>query len=112
MAINESIKDTRETLAGGLKSVIQDAQDLVDTTGNHEDQGDDRGDRYTLARERLKAALQSAKAELPKVTKKAVEKSKHAAHVTDEYVGGNPWKAVGVAAAIGLLVGVVIGRGK
>ncbi|MGS0742635.1 DUF883 family protein [Glaciimonas sp. GG7] len=109
MAINESIKDTRDTLAGGLKSVIQDAQDLVDTTGNHEDHGDDR---YTLARERLKAALQTAKSELPKVTKKAVEKSKHAAHVTDEYVGGNPWKAVGVAAAIGLLVGVVIGRGK
>ncbi|PUA20573.1 YqjD family protein [Glaciimonas sp. PCH181] len=107
MAINnESVKDARDNLAGGLKSVIQDAQDLVDTTGDHVE------DRYQQARERLKAALQTAKSELPKVTKKAVEKSKHAAHVTDEYVGGNPWKAVGVAAAIGLLAGVVIGRSK
>ncbi|MBC7489386.1 MAG: DUF883 domain-containing protein [Glaciimonas sp.] len=107
MAINnESIKDTRDNLAGGLKSVIQDAQDLVDTTIEHVE------DRYQLAREKLKAALQTAKSELPKVTKKAVERSKHAAHVTDEYVGNNPWKAVSVAAAIGLLVGVVIGRSK
>ncbi|MDY7545416.1 DUF883 family protein [Glaciimonas sp. Gout2] len=107
MAINnESIKDGRENLGGGLKSVMQDAQDLIDATGDQVD------DRFKVAREKLKAALQSAKSELPKVTKKAVEKSKHAAHVTDEYVGGNPWKAVGVAAAIGLLAGIVIGRSK
>lgn len=107
MAINnESIKDSRDSLGGGLKSVMQDAQDLIDTTGDQVD------DRFKVAREKLKVALQNAKSELPKVTKKAVEKSKHAAHVTDEYVGGNPWKAVGVAAAIGLLAGIVIGRSK
>lgn len=107
MAINnESIKDGRDNLSSGLKSVMQDAQDLVDTTGDQVD------DRFKVAREKLKAAIQTAKDELPKATKKAVEKSKQAAHVTDEYVGGNPWKAVGLAAAIGLLVGVVIGRGK
>jgi len=107
MAINnESAKEIRENLAGGLKSVIQDTEALLDASDNQSE------DRYTLAREKLKAALQTAKSELPKVTKKAVEKSKQAAHVTDEYVGDNPWKAVGVAAAIGLLVGVVIGRSK
>ncbi|KAF3997395.1 DUF883 family protein [Glaciimonas immobilis] len=107
MAINtESLKDGRDNLSGGLKSVMQDAQDLVDATGEEAD------DRFKAAREKLKAALQTAKSELPKVTKKAVEKSKHAAHVTDEYVGGNPWTAVGVAAAIGLLAGVIIGRSK
>lgn len=107
MAINnESIKDGRDNVSGGLKSVMQDAQDLIDTTGDQVD------DRFKVARDKLKAAIQTAKEELPKVTKKAVEKSKQAAHVTDEYVGGNPWKAVGLAAAIGLLAGVVIGRGK
>ena len=107
MAINnESAKEARNNLSGGLSAVIQDAENLLDTTE------DNREDRYKLAREKLKSALQTARSELPKVTQKAVEKSKYAAQVTDEYVGDNPWKAVSVAAAIGLLVGVVIGRSK
>ncbi|WP_211460763.1 DUF883 family protein [Collimonas silvisoli] len=96
----------RDNLAGELKSVIKEAETLLDDTNDHAEK------RYNSAREKLKTALDTAKTELPKVTKKAVEKTKYAAHVTDEYVGGNPWKAVSVAAAIGLLAGVVIGRSK
>ncbi len=32
------------------------------------------------------------------------------ADVTDEYVRANPWKALGVAAAAGVLVGILLGR--
>jgi ElaB/YqjD/DUF883 family membrane-anchored ribosome-binding protein len=39
-----------------------------------------------------------------------VEKSKAAAKVTDEYVHDNPWKAIGVSAGIGLVIGLLIGR--
>jgi len=41
-----------------------------------------------------------------------VAHTKHAAYVTDDYVGDNPWKVIGVAAAIGLLACLVIGRSK
>jgi ElaB/YqjD/DUF883 family membrane-anchored ribosome-binding protein len=30
--------------------------------------------------------------------------------VTDDYVRDNPWQAIGVAAAIGFLVGLVVSR--
>jgi ElaB/YqjD/DUF883 family membrane-anchored ribosome-binding protein len=39
-----------------------------------------------------------------------VEKSKAAAKVTDEYVHDNPWRAIGAAAGIGLVIGLLIGR--
>ena len=39
-----------------------------------------------------------------------LEKTKQAARATDDYVHDNPWQAVGVAAAIGLALGVLIGR--
>jgi ElaB/YqjD/DUF883 family membrane-anchored ribosome-binding protein len=40
----------------------------------------------------------------------AVEKGKEAAHTTDEFVHEHPWKAVGIAAGVGLIVGLLIGR--
>jgi ElaB/YqjD/DUF883 family membrane-anchored ribosome-binding protein len=30
--------------------------------------------------------------------------------VTDQYVHNNPWKAVGIAGGVGLLLGMLIGR--
>ena len=38
------------------------------------------------------------------------ERAQQAARYTDEYVHENPWRAIGVAAGIGLLLGLMIGR--
>ena len=40
----------------------------------------------------------------------ALEQAKKAAKVTDEYVQDNPWRAVGIAAVAGLVLGVLISR--
>jgi ElaB/YqjD/DUF883 family membrane-anchored ribosome-binding protein len=39
-----------------------------------------------------------------------VEKGKIAAQATDDYVHEKPWHAVGIAAGVGLVVGLLIGR--
>ncbi|HCI13500.1 MAG TPA: DUF883 domain-containing protein, partial [Gallionellaceae bacterium] len=39
-------------------------------------------------------------------------RTKEAAKVTDEYVHENPWKAVGIAAGVGLVIGMLISRGR
>ena len=39
-----------------------------------------------------------------------VEKTKAAARATDDYVHDNPWKAVGVAAGVGFLLGLLVNR--
>jgi ElaB/YqjD/DUF883 family membrane-anchored ribosome-binding protein len=38
------------------------------------------------------------------------DKTRQMANVTDEYVHEHPWKAVGVAAGIGLIIGLLISR--
>ncbi|OYW79633.1 MAG: hypothetical protein B7Z19_04755 [Polynucleobacter sp. 32-46-5] len=38
------------------------------------------------------------------------EKAKIAAESADDFVHRNPWEAVGVAAGLGLLIGLFIGR--
>ena len=51
----------------------------------------------------MREALADAEAAL-------VDKTKAAARATDDFVHENPWKAVGIAAGVGLLLGVIIGR--
>ncbi|WP_247646631.1 YqjD family protein [Deefgea sp. CFH1-16] len=40
----------------------------------------------------------------------AVNKAKVAAQQTDQYVHAHPWQAVGVGAAVGLLIGFLAAR--
>jgi ElaB/YqjD/DUF883 family membrane-anchored ribosome-binding protein len=40
----------------------------------------------------------------------AVDRAKAAARVTDDFARDNPWQAMGAAAALGFLVGVLISR--
>jgi ElaB/YqjD/DUF883 family membrane-anchored ribosome-binding protein len=39
------------------------------------------------------------------------DKTKAAAEATDAYVHENPWKVVGMAAGLGLIIGLLLGRG-
>ena len=39
-----------------------------------------------------------------------VDKSKSAARTTDDYVSANPWKSVGIASGVALLVGMIMRR--
>jgi ElaB/YqjD/DUF883 family membrane-anchored ribosome-binding protein len=39
-----------------------------------------------------------------------VAQARDAARETDRYVRQNPWQSIGIAAGVGLLIGVLIGR--
>ena len=56
------------------------------------------------------ARLVDAKIRLAEAEDEIINKTRAAARATDEYVHDNPWQAVGVAAAIGVLVGLIVGR--
>ena len=61
-------------------------------------------------RERIRENLIAAKHKLVDIEESIAVKAKEAARATDEYVHEHPWQAIGTAAGVGLLVGLLIGR--
>ena len=87
-----------------MKSLVKDAQSLLSAaaslTGNKADE----------LRERGMELLDQALGKAGKYQDQALVKSKELARATDVYVKDNPWRTVAVAAGVGLLLGVILGR--
>jgi len=95
---------TKEKLMEDLRVVVADAEELLRATANQ------TGDRIAAARAKAGESLQVAKGRLADAQASVVDKVKVAATSTDDYVHENPWQAVGVAAAVGLVLGALISR--
>ncbi|WP_422011031.1 DUF883 family protein [Roseateles sp.] len=94
----------KEKLAADFHAVMSDIDALMKATGSQAE-----GEAKAL-RDRISDRLDSAKEKLLDAQHEAVQRAKAAATATDDYVHDNPWQAIGVAAAIGLALGVLIGR--
>ena len=94
----------KEKLVSDLKIVVSDAEELLRATAGA------AGDKVGELRERIGIRLRDAKERLQDAEAALVDKTKAAARATDDFVHEQPWKAVGVAAALGLALGVLIGR--
>lgn len=95
---------TKDKLTQDLKIVVADAEELVRATASQ------AGEKVAVAREKIQDSLHRAKIKLAEAEDMMIDKTRQAARATDEYVHDHPWKAVGVAAGIGLIVGLLIGR--
>ena len=93
-----------KTVRNDMKTLVKDAQDLLREASLAS------GDKAEELRARGLAMLDTAMEKAHEVQVIAVEKGKAAAHSTDEFVHEHPWKAVGIAAGIGLVVGMLISR--
>ena len=95
---------SKQKLVADLKVVVADAEELLRATASQ------AGEKVSAARERIQASLATAKVKLTDAERALVDKTKDAAKAADEYVRENPWQAVGIAAAAGLVLGVLISR--
>jgi len=94
----------RAKLAADLKNVIHDAEELLKLSAG------EAGAEVTEMRERIRARLLNAKDSLLDLQHSAVERAKEAGRKADDYVHDHPWQSVGLAAGVGVLVGLLIGR--
>jgi len=99
-----STEASKDKLVADLKLVVSDAEELLRATASQ------AGEKVSAARERIQVSLASAKVKLGEAERAAVEKAREAAKVTDEYVHDHPWRAVGIGAAAGFVLGLLIGR--
>lgn len=87
-------------LTQDLKTVARDAEELMKATAG------EVSEKAKHARERLAAALESAKASCKALQEKAVAGAK----ATDKVIREHPYPSIGIAFGIGLLIGVLAGR--
>jgi ElaB/YqjD/DUF883 family membrane-anchored ribosome-binding protein len=97
---------TKEKLMQDFRAVVADSEELLRATAGI------AGEKVSAARERIQENLAVAKARLSAAEEAVMAKTKQAAKATDEYVHENPWKAVGIGVGVGLIVGMLISRGR
>jgi ElaB/YqjD/DUF883 family membrane-anchored ribosome-binding protein len=95
---------TREKLVDDFSEMLTEAEDLMKRAAN------ETGERAKDLRTQVEAKLLAAKLRLQELQGDAVDQAKAAARVTDDYVHDNPWQAIGAAAAIGFVVGLMMNR--
>jgi len=104
IAEHEEVQINSEHLISDFKALMADAEDLIKATANHE------SGPLSAIRSKALDTLNNAKESLSSVEGTVVDKAKVVAEGADEFVHRNPWEAVGVAAGLGLLIGLFIRR--
>lgn len=61
-------------------------------------------------RSRLEDKIDEIRLRAKDVSQEATEYAKHVAKATDDYAHDKPWHLIGTGAAVGLLLGVLLGR--
>jgi ElaB/YqjD/DUF883 family membrane-anchored ribosome-binding protein len=93
-----------EQLFEDLRAVVREAEALLRATSA------ETGEKLQEARARAEESLRIARARLAQFEEDAMRHARDVANATDGYVRDNPWQSIGVAAGVGLLIGLLISR--
>lgn len=91
-------------LVRNFRAVVADTEELLKATANQ------TGEKVTAVRARVEESLAVSKKQLGELERNIEEKTKAAVRATDDMVRQHPWRSVGIAAAIGFLVGLLTSR--
>jgi ElaB/YqjD/DUF883 family membrane-anchored ribosome-binding protein len=95
---------TTEKLFADLQTLAHDAEALLKATAGL------AGEKVQEVRTRAEESLKQARTRIDAVEEDAMRRAKEIAGAAEGYVRENPWQAVGVAAGIGLLLGLLLSR--
>ncbi len=95
---------TMTKLMEDMHTVVADAESLLEATAH------DATERARAAREMATLSIGKARTALSDFEESLKARAKAAAHETDQYVHDNPWKSIGIVGAVGVLVGLLLGR--
>ncbi|MCX7170340.1 MAG: DUF883 family protein [Proteobacteria bacterium] len=102
--MNDMTHVSKDKLIADFKVVVADTEELLRSTAGQ------AGEKISELRAKAQDHLATAKIKLADAEAAIVDKAKQAGRVADDYVHDNPWGAVGIAAGVGFLVGLLIGR--
>ena len=93
-----------DKLMEDLRLVVTDAEELLRATAGQ------AGEKVAAARARAEESIDAAKTRIAQAGYAAAAQTREAAKATDDYVHDNPWTAIGVAAAVGIVIGVLLAK--
>ena len=102
--MSESTDSFRDKLVDDFATVLSEAEEMLKRAAT------ETGDKARDLRAQVETKLLRAKLRLQELEGEAVDRTKAAAQATDDYVHDNPWQAIGIAAAVGVLVGLLMNR--
>ena len=91
-----------EKLVQDLRTLVTDAEALLTATAGH------AGEKVAEMRAQAENAVRRARARLSALEDEFKDKVRDSARAADDFVRENPWRAVGIAAGAGLLLGVLL----
>lgn len=97
-----AVADMRGQVVRDLKGLVADSESLLKEVLNAS------SDEFTAVRARIDDRLGEASVRLGKARVAAGRRMGEATDIAQEYVVHNPWKVIGAAAAVGLIIGTML----
>ncbi len=102
--MSASAERTREKVVEEFSNVLSEAEEMLKSAAS------ETGEKARNLRDQVESKLLHAKLRLQELEGHAIDRAKTAARATDNYVHDHPWQAIGVAAAIGFIAGLLMNR--
>lgn len=97
-----------EQLKEDLRQLSETVEELVNATAK--DASSEMSDLRARAESRLKDTRSRLEAQGEKIYTETRDSLSHQADCCDRYVHDNPWTSIGIGAAAGVVVGLLLGR--
>jgi ElaB/YqjD/DUF883 family membrane-anchored ribosome-binding protein len=102
--MSDITEPSRSKLVDEFSTVLTEAEEMLKRAAN------ETGEKAKDLRSQVEAKLLTAKLRLQELEGQAVDRAKEAARATDDYVHTHPWQAIGIAAGIGVAIGLLLNR--
>lgn len=99
-----AVNAAKEELLAEFQALVSDTEKLLQSSA------DLAGAEADQMREQINSSLKRAREAIYSTKDTVRDQSKAAADATEEYVNEHPWQAVGIAAGIGFLLGLLVSR--
>lgn len=104
MARNSTNPSSQDELLNEFQALVHDTEKLLQHSASL------AGEQAEELREQIRASLGRARSTLHNAEDSLRERGKAAVQATEGYVQTHPWQTIGIAAGIGLLLGMLITR--
>jgi|JRYL01.1.fsa_nt_gb ElaB/YqjD/DUF883 family membrane-anchored ribosome-binding protein len=102
--MNEQRAQQKEKLVADIKTVMAELDELV------RDSASDVGDDLVDLKGKLRDQVSAARETLSDLESRVADRAKSAARAGDEYVRDHTWTSVGIAAGVGVVIGLLLNR--